>query len=136
LQNIDFSPLEASLRLGKDQIVAKSDGGVQIIIAGRDENGNETSQEVIYERAYYQLAIEVTPPMTVFDHKSKRFFERRKKASDPLDIVESAPTAPVFAGQIFAEMLAGINHPEYFSTSDQEVYSFLYSTYEGICDSE
>jgi len=53
-------PLEGSLRLGKDQIVAKSDGGLQIMIARRDENGNETKEEVVYERAYYQLALEVT----------------------------------------------------------------------------
>ena len=52
-------PLEGSLRLGKDQIVAKSDGGLQIMIARRDENGNETTEEVVYERAYYQLALEV-----------------------------------------------------------------------------
>jgi len=55
-------PLEGSLRLGKDQIVAKSDGGLQIMIARRDENGNETKEEVVYERAYYQLALEVTSP--------------------------------------------------------------------------
>ena len=53
------SSLEATLKLGKDQIVAKSDGGLQITIAARDDEGNETSQEVIYERAYYQLTLEV-----------------------------------------------------------------------------
>ena len=28
---------------------------------------------------------------------------------------------PVFAGQVFAEMLAGICHPEFYKNSDQEV---------------
>ena len=57
---IDFSPLEGALRLGKEQIVAKCDGGLQIIVARKDDQGNETSQEVIYDRAYYQLALEVS----------------------------------------------------------------------------
>jgi hypothetical protein len=58
--------------------------------------------------------------------QAKRYFretgkDKQKKESEVTDIKN-----PVFAGQIFAEMLAGICHPEYYKYSDQEViYMYL-----------
>ena len=47
------------MRLGKETIFAQTDGGLQIVIPRKDDKGNEIDDEVIYERAYYELALEV-----------------------------------------------------------------------------
>ena len=39
------------------------------------------------------------------------------------EIEISDPKSPVFAAQVFAEMLGMANHPEYFRYEDQEVNS-------------
>jgi hypothetical protein len=48
-----------AMRLGKETIFAQTDGGLQIVIPRKDDDGNEINDEVIYERAYYELALEV-----------------------------------------------------------------------------
>ena len=40
-------------------VFAQTDGGLQIMIPRKDDAGNETEDYVIYERAYYELALEV-----------------------------------------------------------------------------
>ena len=55
----DISALTGSMRLGKERIFAQTDGGLQIVIPRKDEEGKETDEQVIYERAYYELALEV-----------------------------------------------------------------------------
>lgn len=47
------------MKLGPDRITAKTDGGLQILIAMKDEQGNELEDEVIWERSFYELALEV-----------------------------------------------------------------------------
>jgi hypothetical protein len=47
------------MRFGKETIFAQTDGGLQIVIPRKDDKGNEIDDEVIYERAYYKLALEV-----------------------------------------------------------------------------
>ena len=47
------------MKLGKETIFAQTDGGLQIVIPRKDDKGNEIDDEVIYERAYYKLALEV-----------------------------------------------------------------------------
>lgn len=47
------------MRFGKETIFAQTDGGLQIVIPRKDDKGNEIDEEVIYERAYYKLALEV-----------------------------------------------------------------------------
>ena len=54
------------MRLGKETIFAQTDGGLQIIIPRKDDEGNEIDDEVIYERAYYKLALEVNCPRFLF----------------------------------------------------------------------
>ena len=56
-----FSALVGAMRLGKETIFAQTDGGLQIIIPRKDDEGNEIDDEVIYERAYYKLALEAIP---------------------------------------------------------------------------
>jgi hypothetical protein len=53
------------MRLGKETIFAQTDGGLQIVIPRKDDEGNDTTDEVVYERAYYALALEVTQQFDV-----------------------------------------------------------------------
>jgi len=47
------------MKLGKERIFSLTDGGLQIVIPLKDENGLETDTEVIYDRAYYEMGLEV-----------------------------------------------------------------------------
>src|SRR5437762_13506181 len=69
--NIDFitiivlmfcRALIGAMRLGKDTVFAQTDGGLQIVIPRKGDDGKELDEEIIYERAYYELALEVTLP--------------------------------------------------------------------------
>lgn len=53
------SALIGSMKLGKERIFSLTDGGLQIVIPLKDENGLETDTEVIYDRAYYEMGLEV-----------------------------------------------------------------------------
>jgi hypothetical protein len=48
------------VRVGKDANFAQTNGGMQIFIPGKDEDGNEIDEEAVYERAYFVLALEVS----------------------------------------------------------------------------
>ena len=106
------------MTVGKDRVWAKTDGGLQIMIPKRDYNGNETEEQVIYNRAYYKLALEVLHPFSQLI-QSKRFSQKNKEGVETE--VDSTSNHPVHAGQIFAEMLATVAHPEY-DCLDQEVF--------------
>ena len=54
------------MKFGKETIFAQTDGGLQIVIPRKDDEGNEIDDEVIYERAYYKLALEVNCPRFLF----------------------------------------------------------------------
>jgi hypothetical protein len=45
--------------LGNERVFARTDGGLQIEISRKDSEGNELGQTVTWERAYYELALEV-----------------------------------------------------------------------------
>ena len=50
--------------------------------------------------------------------------KRNKDGSE--NISEFGPDEPIHAGQILAEMLGAVCHPEFFIHSDVEVFSRLY----------
>jgi hypothetical protein len=59
ISNSIIRALVGAMKLGKETIFAQTDGGLQIVIPRKDDEGNETNDKVIYERAYYALAFEV-----------------------------------------------------------------------------
>jgi hypothetical protein len=52
--------------------------------------------------------------------QAKRYYHETGKAKKATGAITNLKN-PVFAGQIFAEMLAGICHEEFYRYSDQEV---------------
>jgi phosphotransferase system glucose/maltose/N-acetylglucosamine-specific IIC component len=58
--------------------------------------------------------------------QAKRFFKQQKSKIEEEEITNLEH--PVFAGQIFAEMLGAVAHPEFYLYSQQEVRSLLPST--------
>ena len=119
-----FRALVGAMKLGKETIFAQTDGGLQIVIPRKDDEGNETTDKVIYERAYYALAFEVNETFLYFYwwNKSKQFYKTRKseEAGNTIEVDIESMDDPIHAGQIFAEMLVSISHPE-FNSLDQEV---------------
>lgn len=71
--------------------------------------------------------------------QSKRFYKTRiatDKHLDPMNEDIDSPDDPVYAAQIFAEMLSAISHPE-FTYLDQEVTTlqkrpFLIAGFRGV----
>jgi hypothetical protein len=57
--------LIGTMRLGKDTVFAQTDGGLQIFIPRKGDDGNELDEEIVYDRTYYELALEVTLPSFV-----------------------------------------------------------------------
>ena len=51
--------------------------------------------------------------------QAKRFFKQQKSKIEEEEITNLEH--PVFAGQIFAEMLGAVAHPEFYLYSQQEV---------------
>ena len=49
--------LIGAMRLGKDTVFAQTDGGLQIVIPRKGDDGIELDDEIVYERAYYELAL-------------------------------------------------------------------------------
>jgi hypothetical protein len=121
------------MRLGKDTVFAQTDGGLQIVIPRKDDDGNELDEEIVYERAYYELALEVTLLFSFVlrvNHgsQSKQFFKWVKSdvpGQGTVDTDIDSTEDPIHAAQIFAEMLTAINHPE-FTSIDQEVFLFTH----------
>jgi hypothetical protein len=64
LNKTNNSALIGAMKLGKETIFAQSDGGLQIIVSQKNSEGIETDIPVIYERAYYELALEVYYPFS------------------------------------------------------------------------
>jgi hypothetical protein len=54
------SSLVGSMRIGKNIVFAETDGGLQIMIPAKDEEGKETDDPMRYERTYYELALEAS----------------------------------------------------------------------------
>jgi len=123
--------LVGATRLAAETVFAQTDGGLQIFIPRKDGEGNETDEHVIYDRAYYELALEVLSRCFFFcSSQSKRFYKTFKaddnEGNTEIDIESSSH--PIHAGQIFAEMLASVSHPE-FTSLDQEVMQHSKSLY-------
>lgn len=55
----------------------------------------------------------------LFQAKRKQRITTRNGKEKVIEITDSR--SPVFAGQVFAEMLAVVNHPEHYRYSNQEV---------------
>jgi hypothetical protein len=127
-----YRALIGAMRLGKDTVFAQTDGGLQIVIPRKGDDGNELDDEIVYERAYYELALEVTLFFSFVlhvnrDSQSKQFFKWVKSDAPGQGTVDTdidSTEDPIHAAQIFAEMLTAINHPE-FTSIDQEVSLFL-----------
>jgi len=130
-----FSPMEAILSMNNNPIRAINDGCLQIQIPDPVNGGR-----IYWSRQYYVVPLEVLPLSPSFSpcpqfsfpccwlaswpqlivSQAKRFY--RESGKDKKVTGEIMDTkAPVFAGQILAEMLAGICHQEFYSYSDQEV---------------
>ena len=72
---------------------------------------------MLWPRHYYIVPLEVSSFNSKLSIKAKRFY--REKNSDKEEITNL--DHPVFAGQIFAEMLGAICHEELYRYVDQEV---------------
>jgi hypothetical protein len=96
------SPLAAEIKLGLERIGARTDGGLQIFLP-QDKNF------VAWDRSYYEIALE-----------AKRFFKTKKLKDGSHDISEVTEDS-IHAGQIFAEMLGAVCHPDFFIHADVEV---------------
>jgi len=129
-----FSSKEAILRMNNNPICAINDGCLQIQVPDPDNGGR-----LYWSRQYYVVPLEVLPLSPSFSpcpqfsftcwlaswsqlivSQAKRFYResgKDKKAAGELIDTKSS----VFAGQILAEMLAGICHKEFYRYSDQEV---------------
>ena len=101
LYPIDSSPLAAEIKLGPQRIGARTDGGLQILLP-------QTESFVAWDRSYYEIALE-----------AKRFFKTESK--DGIEHISEIKQDSIHSGQIFAEMLGAVNHPEFFDHSDVEV---------------
>ena len=49
------------MKLGDERMFAQTDGGLRILISRKTPTGEETGEMIVYERAYYELAFEVSP---------------------------------------------------------------------------
>jgi len=85
------------MKLGKERVFAQTDGGLQIFIPRKDSDGFETDEKVIFERAYYELALEVYSLGCVSDHspndstKLKRVKNNLSKRTSNLQTILSLP---------------------------------------------
>jgi hypothetical protein len=100
----DRSPLAAEIKLGAERIGARTDGGLQIL----NPQGNNL---VAWDRSYYEIALE-----------AKRFFKTKRTKSGG-ERVSEVKGKSIHAGQIFAEMLGAVCHPEFFDCTDVEVHT-------------
>jgi hypothetical protein len=66
---------------------------------------------VAWDRSYYEIALE-----------AKRFFKTKRTKSGG-ERVSEVKGKSIHAGQIFAEMLGAVCHPEFFDCTDVEVYT-------------
>lgn len=96
------SALAAEIKLGPERIGSRTDGGLQIFLP----QNNNTS--VAWDRSYYEVALE-----------AKRFFKSQTK--NGVEHISEVTGDSIHSGQIFAEMLGAVCHPEFFEFSDVEV---------------
>ena len=112
--------------MNKKTVEAINDGCLQIEV---DDPKAELGR-MFWTRSYYVLPLEVSGTFSNarLTYQAKRFFrEIGKDKKTEKEIIDSKN--PVFAGQVFAEMLAGICHEEYYRYSDQEVFVSLNFTF-------
>jgi len=74
---------------------------------------------MFWPRHYYVLALEVSYHSLQALNQAKRFYHEKKSKEEEITDLNH----PVFAGQIFAEMLGAICHEEFYRYSDQEARS-------------
>jgi len=132
---VNFSPQEAILTMNNSTIAARTDGCLQIEV----EDPKTLGSRSFWPRQYYVVPLEVLIPSQSLI-QAKRYYRetgKDKKVTGEITDLKNS----VFAGQIFAEMLAGICHEEFYRYSDQEVphpvYSIVHShtvTYSGVRD--
>lgn len=91
------------MKIGPERIGARTDGGLQIFLPLTD------GTSLAWDRSYYEIALE-----------AKRFF--KTQINDGLECISEVTSDSIHSGQIFAEMLGAVNHPEFFEYSDIEVY--------------
>ena len=72
---------------------------------------------MFWTRLYFALPLEVSHPRSQAYNQAKRFYREEKTKEDEITDLNH----PVFAGQIFAEMLGAICHPEFYEYTNQEV---------------
>ena len=112
-QSLTNSPLAAEIKLGPERVGARTDGGLQIFLPRNDKTS------IAWDRSYYEVALE-----------AKRFFKSQSK--DGVEHISEVTGDSIHSGQIFAEMLGAVCHPEFFEHSDVEVSSLCPMFLNGI----
>ena len=127
---VNSSPQEAILTMNNSTSAARTDGCLQIEV----EDPNSLGSRSFWSRQYYVVPLEVPPhpPPSQSLIQAKRYYcEKGKETKATCEITNLKNS--VFAGQIFAEMLAGICHEEFYRYSDQEVQLSLHTvTHLGV----
>jgi hypothetical protein len=77
---------------------------------------------VAWDRSYYEIALEVRLRLHPYLLKAKRFYKikRNKDGTENVTQIDDQEHS-IHAGQVFAEMLGAVCHPEFFDHTDQEV---------------
>lgn len=110
------SALAAEVKLGPERIGARTDGGLQIFL--RMAVWLLGIDPITKSHSRYLFTI-----ITTIKSQAKRFFKtkREKDGSEKVFEVDD-PDDSIHAGQVFAEMLGAVCHPEFFDYCDLEVF--------------